>query len=37
MDADVVAEFMKHFKNLEKHWPHFTGNSVLMLGTHEGA
>ncbi|TRZ22603.1 hypothetical protein HGM15179_004448 [Zosterops borbonicus] len=31
--ADAVADFLKHFKNLEKHWPHFTGNSVLMLGT----
>lgn len=33
MAADVVAEFMKHFKNLEKHWAHFTGSSVLVLGT----
>lgn len=30
MDADVVAEFMKHFKNLEKHWQRHVdaGNSL---------
>lgn len=30
MDADVLAEFMKHFKNLEKHWQRCVdgGNSL---------